>query len=88
MIVVDSSVWVDYFNGQDTPQTAKLDALLGVEPLAIGEIIGWVLAPRARHDKGELTGPLGEGPLIRAFEPKLIDKIPPVDRRIRREGSG
>ncbi len=39
MIVVDSSVWVDYFNGQDTPQTTKLDALLGVEPLAIGDLI-------------------------------------------------
>ena len=39
MIVVDSSVWVDYFNGQDTPQTAKLDALLGIEPLAIGDLI-------------------------------------------------
>ncbi len=39
MIVVDSSVWVDYFNGRDTPQTTKLDALLGVEPLAIGDLI-------------------------------------------------
>ena len=39
MILVDSSVWVDYFNGQDTPQTAKLDALLGIEPLAIGDLI-------------------------------------------------
>ncbi len=39
MILVDSSVWVDYFNGRDTPQTAKLDALLGTEPLAIGDLI-------------------------------------------------
>ena len=39
MILVDSSVWVDYFNGRDTPQTAKLDALLGIEPLAIGDLI-------------------------------------------------
>lgn len=39
MIVVDSSVWIDYFNGQDTASTAKLDALLGVEPLAIGDLI-------------------------------------------------
>lgn len=39
MIIVDSSVWVDYFNGQDTPQTIKLDALLDVEPLAIGDLI-------------------------------------------------
>ncbi len=39
MTLVDSSVWVDYFNGQDTPQTAKLDALLGIEPLGIGDLI-------------------------------------------------
>ena len=39
MILVDSSVWVDYFNGEDTHQTQKLDALLGVEPLGIGDLI-------------------------------------------------
>jgi predicted nucleic acid-binding protein len=39
MILIDSSVWIDYFNGQDTPQTHKLDALLGVEPLGIGDLI-------------------------------------------------
>ena len=39
MIIVDSSVWVDYFNGQDTPQTTRLDALLGVELLGIGDLI-------------------------------------------------
>lgn len=39
MIIVDSSVWIDYFNGQETPQSNKLDALLGVEPLGIGDLI-------------------------------------------------
>lgn len=39
MIVVDSSVWIDYFNGVDNPYVAKLDALLGVELIAIGDII-------------------------------------------------
>lgn len=39
MILVDSSVWIHYFNGLDTRQTSKLDALLGVEPLAIGDLI-------------------------------------------------
>jgi len=39
MIVVDSSVWIDYFNGRATPQTDLLDRLLGLEPLAIGDII-------------------------------------------------
>ncbi len=39
MILVDSSVWIAYFNGAVTPQTRKLDTLLGSEPLAIGDLI-------------------------------------------------
>lgn len=38
MILVDSSVWIDYFRGTDTPQTGKLDSLLGAEPIAIGDL--------------------------------------------------
>ncbi len=38
MIVVDASVWIDYFNGRPTPETDKLDALLGDEPLIVGDI--------------------------------------------------
>jgi len=32
-------VWIDYFNGTITPQTGKLDSLLGRQPLAIGDLI-------------------------------------------------
>ena len=39
MILVDSSVWIDYFRGVATPQTDRLDWLLGSEHLAIGDII-------------------------------------------------
>ena len=39
MILVDSSVWIDYFRGADNPQVRRLDALLGVEPLAVGDLI-------------------------------------------------
>ena len=39
MILVDSSVWIDYFKGSITVQTEKLDQLLGAEPLAIGDLI-------------------------------------------------
>lgn len=39
MILVDSSVWIDYFNGVIGSQTRKLDDLLGAEPLAIGDLI-------------------------------------------------
>ena len=39
MTLVDSSVWIDYFRGTTTPQTEKLDALLGNEPIATGDLI-------------------------------------------------
>ena len=39
MILVDSSVWIDYFRGAVTPETEKLDSLLGQQPLAIGDLI-------------------------------------------------
>jgi predicted nucleic acid-binding protein len=39
LILVDSSVWIDYFRGTMSPQTETLDRLLGTEPLAIGDLI-------------------------------------------------
>ncbi len=39
MIIIDTSVWIDYFNGTETSQTNTLDGLLGNEPLAIGDLI-------------------------------------------------
>ncbi|NJN47146.1 MAG: PIN domain nuclease [Candidatus Competibacteraceae bacterium] len=39
MILVDSSVWIAYFNGMATPQTDKLDDLLSQEPVGLGDLI-------------------------------------------------
>jgi predicted nucleic acid-binding protein len=39
MILVDSSVWIDFFRGKPSPQADRLDALLGHEPLLIGDLI-------------------------------------------------
>jgi predicted nucleic acid-binding protein len=39
LILVDSSVWIDYFKGTITAQTEMLDRLLGQQPLAIGDLI-------------------------------------------------
>ena len=39
MILVDSSVWIDYFTGQETVEAAKLDGLLGNELVAIGDLM-------------------------------------------------
>ena len=39
MIVVDSSVWIDFFNGHTTPEVQQLDQLLGTTPIAVGDVI-------------------------------------------------
>ena len=39
MILVDSSVWIDFFRGTVTPQTERLDALLGAETLVDGDLV-------------------------------------------------
>lgn len=39
MILVDSSVWIDYFNGIPTWQTDLLDTYLSNVPVVIGDLI-------------------------------------------------
>ena len=39
MILVDSSVWIDYFNGNRTWQTDLLDELLSHVPIIMGDLI-------------------------------------------------
>jgi len=39
VILVDSSVWIDYFRGTLTPQAEKLDSLLGSEPVVTGDLV-------------------------------------------------
>jgi predicted nucleic acid-binding protein len=39
MVLADSSVWIDYFNGVSNWQTDSLDLLLNSEPVALGDLI-------------------------------------------------
>ena len=39
MTLVDSSVWIDYFRGVASPETDRLDALLGTQVLLTGDLI-------------------------------------------------
>jgi predicted nucleic acid-binding protein len=51
MILVDSSVWIDYFTGKNTPGAEKLDSLLGEELVAIGDLILVEVLQGFRPDK-------------------------------------
>ncbi len=55
MIIVDSSVWIDYFSGADNKQTNTLDNILGLKPVAIGDLILTEVLQGFRHDKDYKT---------------------------------
>jgi len=39
VILVDSSVWIDYFRGVPTPETDILDSLIGSELVVTGDLV-------------------------------------------------
>lgn len=51
MILVDSSVWIAYFNGLITPETELLDQRLGSEPIALDDLIVAEVLQGFRNEK-------------------------------------
>jgi predicted nucleic acid-binding protein len=51
MIVVDSSVWIDFFKGHFTPATARLSAALASRDVLVGDLIACEVLKGARSDK-------------------------------------
>ena len=88
MIVVDSSVWIDFFNGVSTPEVDRLDALLGETPLAIGDLILVEVLQGFRNERDVATArqlfrSLALLPLLEGSNPwKAADNY----RQLRRKG--
>jgi len=55
VIVIDSSVWIDFFNGVSTPEVERLDRLLGVTPLVVGDLILVEVVQGFRHERDVAT---------------------------------
>ena len=55
MVLVDTSVWIDYFNGSINRHTEYLDELLGLEPISVGDLILAEVLQGFRTDKGYRT---------------------------------
>ena len=51
MILVDSTVWIDYFRAADTPQVALLDAYFGSSRLAVGHLIAAEVLQGVRDER-------------------------------------
>lgn len=51
MIIVDSSIWIDFFNGKQTQQTSHLKLLLGEQLIGVGDLILTEVLQGFRDDK-------------------------------------
>ncbi len=52
MILVDSSVWIDFFRNQPTPEAEWLDRNLGIEGLVVGDLILAEVLRGFKDDRG------------------------------------
>jgi predicted nucleic acid-binding protein len=55
MILVDSSVWIDYFNGKQSWQTDLLDHMLSNVPIIMGDLILTEVLQGFKSDKDYKT---------------------------------
>jgi predicted nucleic acid-binding protein len=88
MILVDSGVWIDYFNGIDGPQTDRLDGLLGFEPVAVGDIVLTEVLQGFRDDRAfaQVQQALEALHLVEIVGPEIALEAARNYRRLRRRG--
>ncbi|OIP97596.1 MAG: VapC toxin family PIN domain ribonuclease [Syntrophobacteraceae bacterium CG2_30_61_12] len=88
MILVDSSVWIDYFSGIDSQETDRLDGVLGVSAVAIGDLILTEVLQGFRHDKDYKTARrlLGELTIFELLGTKMAVKSADNFRKLRKKG--
>lgn len=88
MIVVDSSVWIDFFNGSSSPAVERLDGLLGTVPMAIGDLILVEVLQGFRSDRDLATARqlLGSLSLVEMLGRSQAYKAAENYRSLRRKG--
>jgi predicted nucleic acid-binding protein len=88
MLVVDSSVWVDYFNGVENPQTDFLDAVLDNTPILIGDLILAEVLQGFRNDADfeQARRALVKFHQVQMVNPSLAVKSAQNFRLLRRKG--
>ena len=88
MVLVDSSVWIDFFNGVPTPETDRLDALLGQDFVATGDLILVEVLQGIRNDSDfrAVKRALSEFPSFDLLGRERADRVAMRYRRLRRNG--
>lgn len=88
MIVVDSSVWIDFLNGVANPQVARLRELLGRVPLLVGDVIllEVLQGVKSEREAGIVEAALRKFDLVRMLDPDTAVLAAANYRRLRRQG--
>ena len=88
MIMVDSSVWIDYFQGQENIQTQQLDQCLGQRIIVIGDLILTEVLQGFRQDKDYLKAKdaLQSFYCFAILNPSLAIKSAENFRKLKRRG--
>jgi len=88
LLLVDSTVWIDYFNGVRSPETDYLDAILGEQIVLVGDIIlGEVLQGfRSDRDFERARAALDRFPQVSLIDPELAVESARNFRTLRGKG--
>lgn len=88
MILVNSSVWIDYFTGNDSPETGILDTTLGVHPVAVGDLILTEVLQGFRKDEDYAVAKrlMGELTVYNMLGKAMAVKSAENFRRLRKKG--
>ena len=88
MILVDSSVWIDFFNGRSSLETDRLDGLLGQDLAATGDLILVEVLQGFRNDSDFRAArrALSKFPSFDLLGRERADRVAMRYRRLRRNG--
>jgi predicted nucleic acid-binding protein len=88
MILVDSSVWIDYFNGVENTETTLLDEFLSTDTICIGDVILAEVLQGFRSDKDYKLAKeiLTELPIYQIVTPELALVSADNYRKLRKKG--
>jgi len=88
MLLVDSTVWVDYFNGIENPQTDYLHQIVDKTPILVGDLILVEVLQGFREDADfeKARRALGKYMQVEMVDPELALQSARNYRLLRRKG--
>lgn len=88
MLLVDSSVWIDYFNGVASPETNYLHAAVLQQEILVGDIVLAEVLQGFRRDRDYEAArqALGYFPQVAMLDPALAVRSAQNYRELRKQG--